>query len=162
MKLTSFCAIAAIAQLSWACLLPEERDGSPRVVRRQGSNGLAIGTGDRYSAGTIAPRGLGTQTTTLTSILNVKEILSGLKGLATVYGIKTFTTPYTTVGGATISGGIAGGTGTCNNAVRVYLSKEHLSILILVEGLVYVTCLVPIWKIKIGIRSYLGNLSSIE
>lgn len=124
MKFASLCLIASLAPLfSAACLLPEEREeGLQKVVRRQTSTGLAIGTGDRFSAGTVAPRGLGTQSTTLTSILSVKEIASGLKGLATVYGISTFTTPYTTYNGATISGGKVGGNGTCNNAYRVYLN----------------------------------------
>jgi hypothetical protein len=107
-----------------ACLLPEEQEELPRVVRRQSSsNGISIGTGDRYSSGTIAPRGLGTQSTILTTLLNVKEISSGLKGLASVYGISTFTIPYTTYNGAAISGGKAGGNGTCSNAYHVYLDS---------------------------------------
>ncbi|KAK0124740.1 hypothetical protein ONS96_008622 [Cadophora gregata f. sp. sojae] len=122
MKLELFC-IVSLPLLALACLLPEERDGLPRIVRRQSSsNGIPIATGDRYSGGTIAPRGLGTQSVTLTSLLNVNEIASGLKGLASVYGISTFTTPYKTYNGATISGGKAGGNGTCNNAYRVYLN----------------------------------------
>jgi murein tripeptide amidase MpaA len=123
MKFTSLYCIAGLAPLlTSACLLPEEREGAQRVVRRQTSNGIAIGTGDRFSAGTIAPRGLGTQTTTLTTLLSVAEIASGLKGLATVYGISTFTTPYTTYNGASISGGKVGGNGTCDSAYRVYLN----------------------------------------
>ena len=39
-----------------------------------------------------------------------------------MYGISTFTTPYTTYNGATISGGKVGGNGTCSNAYRVYLN----------------------------------------
>ncbi|CZS88380.1 related to carboxypeptidase A [Rhynchosporium agropyri] len=112
--------------LASSCLLPEERDGLPRAKvldRRQSSNnGIPIATGDRFSGGTIAPRGLGTQTVTLNNLLNVNEIASGLKGLASVYGISTFTTPYKTYNGATISGGKAGGNGTCNSAYRVYLN----------------------------------------
>ncbi|KAH6666803.1 hypothetical protein B0J14DRAFT_188625 [Halenospora varia] len=108
---------------SQACLTLEEREGLPRRVhRRQTSNGVPIATGDRYSSGTIAPRGVGTQSTTLTTILNVNEISSGLKGLATVYGISTFSAPYTTYNGASITGGKVGGNGTCNNAYRVYLN----------------------------------------
>ncbi|PVH71795.1 putative zinc carboxypeptidase A 1 [Cadophora sp. DSE1049] len=123
MKLELLTCIAGLPLLALACLLPEERDGLPRVVRRQSSsNGIPIATGDRYSGGTLAPRGVGTQSVTLTSLLNVNEIASGLKGLATVYGISTFTTPYKTYNGATISGGKAGGNGTCNNAYRVYLN----------------------------------------
>lgn len=124
MRLAFLYSIVSLAPLlASACLLPEEREGLPRrITRRQTSNGLAIGTGDRYSAGTIAPRGVGTQTVTLTSLLNVNEITSGLKGLASVYGISTFTTPYTTYNGATITGGKVGGNATCNGAFRVYLN----------------------------------------
>jgi hypothetical protein len=91
------------------------------LSKRQ-SNGLPIGTGDRYSGGTIAPRGLGTQSTTLSSILSVKEISSGIKGLASVYGISTFNTPNPTFNGATVVGGKVGGNSTCNGAYRVYLN----------------------------------------
>ncbi|KAH6718273.1 hypothetical protein BKA61DRAFT_599328 [Leptodontidium sp. MPI-SDFR-AT-0119] len=123
MKLELLSSIVSLPLLALACLLPEEREGLPRLARRQSSsNGIPIATGDRYSGGTIAPRGLGTQSVTLTNLLNVNEIASGLKGLATVYGISTFTTPYKTYNGATISGGKAGGNGTCNNAYRVYLN----------------------------------------
>ncbi|TVY56053.1 putative carboxypeptidase suro-1 [Lachnellula cervina] len=125
MKFSSFCCVAALAPLlSSACLLPEEREGRPTLQRRQTSNnGIAIGTGDRYSSGTIAPRGLGTQqNTTLTTLLNVDEIASGLKGLSNVYGIPTFTTPYTTYNGASFAGGKVGGNGSCNEAYRVYLN----------------------------------------
>jgi murein tripeptide amidase MpaA len=124
MKLISFYYIVNFASsLSGACLLPEEREGFQRLVSRQSSgNGIPIGTGDRYSSGTIAPRGLGTQTTTLTTLLNVNEIASGLKALASVYGISTFTTPYTTYNGASITGGKVGGNGTCDAAYRIYLN----------------------------------------
>lgn len=120
LDLLQLSCIASIPLLALGCLLPEEREGLPRKInRRQSSNGIAIGTGDRFSGGTIAPRGVGTQTVTLTTLLNVNEIASGLKGLASVYGITTFNTPYTTYKGASISGGKVGGTGTCNDAYRV-------------------------------------------
>ncbi|KAM3065144.1 hypothetical protein ACMFMG_006096 [Clarireedia jacksonii] len=124
MRLISFLYFASLAPVfSWACLLPEEQEGLQRLVSRQSSgNGIPIGTGDRYSAGTIAPRGLGTQTTTLTTLLNVNEIASGLKGLAKIYGISTFTTPYPTYNGASISGGKVGGNGTCDTAYSVYFN----------------------------------------
>ncbi|CAG8983574.1 hypothetical protein HYALB_00004593 [Hymenoscyphus albidus] len=123
MKFTSFCCLAIAPLLSLACLLPEERAGLARIPnRRRQSNGVPIATGDRYNGGTIAPRGVGTQSVTLTSILNVNEINSGLRGLAAEYGIETFTTPYRTFNGASIQGGKVGGTGTCNNAYRVYLN----------------------------------------
>jgi hypothetical protein len=126
MKLDAlYLTLTILPTLSSSCLLPEERDGRPRTLvrlsRRQ-SNGLSIGTGDRFSAGSIAPRGVGTQSTTLTSILNVKEISSGIKGLASVYGISTFNTPNPTFNGATVVGGKVGGNSTCNGAYRVYLN----------------------------------------
>lgn len=123
MKFTYLYYIVGLAPLfSQACLLPEEREGKPRIVRRQTSNGIAVGTGDRYSAGTIAPRGVGSQTTTITTLLNVDEITSGIKALASVYGITTFTTPYKTYNGASITGAKVGGNGTCDDAIRVYLN----------------------------------------
>ncbi|KAI9046508.1 hypothetical protein LZ554_009255 [Drepanopeziza brunnea f. sp. 'monogermtubi'] len=113
--------------LALACLLEEEREGLPiKLTRRQiGNTGVAIGTGDRYSGGAIAPRGVGSSTAALTSLLNVKEIASGLRGLASVYGVSTFTTPYKTFNGAAITGALIGGGGsatTCNGAYRVYLN----------------------------------------
>ncbi|RAL67161.1 hypothetical protein DID88_007939 [Monilinia fructigena] len=65
--------------------LPRGTRGKPRIARRQANHGIAIGTGDRYSAGTIAPRGVGSQTTTITTLMNVQEIASAIKGLANVY-----------------------------------------------------------------------------
>lgn len=124
MKLTAlYLATSLLPALTPACLLPHERNGAPRtVMRRQTGTTIPIGTGDRYSGGTIAPRGVGTQSTTFTSILSVAEINSGLKGLASVYGISTFATPYTTANGAVVSGGKVGGNDTCNGAYRVYLN----------------------------------------
>ena len=81
MKFSTLYAFAALApSMALGCVLPSEREGLPRVVnRRQTSTGVPIGTGDRYSGGTIAPRGVGSQTVTLTTILSVKEIASALK-----------------------------------------------------------------------------------
>lgn len=123
MKFTSLYLVAALAPIfSQSCLLPEEREGKPRIVRRQTSNGVPVGTGDRYSGGTIAPRGVGSQTTTFTTLLNPTEIASGIKALASTYGITTFNAPYTTYMGNVITGGVVGGNGTCTNAIRVYLN----------------------------------------
>ncbi|KAB8294102.1 hypothetical protein EYC80_009554 [Monilinia laxa] len=123
MKFTYLYYVVGLAPIfSQACLLPEEREGKPRIARRQTNNGIAIGTGDRYNAGTIAPRGVGTQTTTVTTLMNVKEIASAIKGLASVYGIPTFDTPYKTYNGASITGGKVGGNGACNDAFRVYFN----------------------------------------
>ncbi|KAI1080937.1 hypothetical protein F5B20DRAFT_537938 [Whalleya microplaca] len=117
--------VACIASLLSACLLPEERDGIARQARRQVSrdNGIAIGTGDRFNGGELFPRGLGAgNQTDLSTLLNVDEINSALVGLANEYGFETFTAPYTTFEGATISGGKVGGQGTCNETYRVFLN----------------------------------------
>ncbi|CAL3963140.1 unnamed protein product [Diplocarpon coronariae] len=111
-----------IPLLASACLLPEERMGLPRAVNLAGDDGLAIGSGDRFSSGTVAPRGVGSQSVTLTSILSVDEIISGLNGLKSEYGIETFTTPYTTYEGAAIVGGKVGGAGTADTDYHVYLN----------------------------------------
>ncbi|KAG6367398.1 hypothetical protein INS49_001587 [Diaporthe citri] len=81
-------------------------------------------TGDRFSGGSVAPQGLGTQASSasFSTILSAAEIKSGFDGLANTYGLETFTTPYKTYGGATIFGGKVGGTGTCNKAYRVYFN----------------------------------------
>lgn len=114
------------AGLASGCLLPEEREGLPRIVPRAAAadNGAPIGTGDRFSGGSVAPQGLGTQASSasFSTILSAAEIKSGFEGLANTYGLETFTTPYKTYGGATIFGGKVGGTGTCNKAYRVYLN----------------------------------------
>lgn len=114
------------AGLASGCLLPEEREGLPRIVPRAAAadNGAPIGTGDRFSGGSIAPQGLGTQASSasISTILSVAEIKSGFEGLANTYGLETFTTPYKTYNGATIYGGKVGGTGTCDKAYRVYFN----------------------------------------
>lgn len=115
------------AGLASGCLLPEEREGLPRrIVSRAAAadNGTPIGTGDRFSGGSVAPQGLGTRgsSESFSTILSTTELKSGFDGLANTYGLETFTTPYKTYGGATIFGGKVGGTGTCNKAYRVYLN----------------------------------------
>lgn len=114
------------AGLASGCLLPEEREGLPRIVPRAAAadNGAPIGTGDRFSGGSVTPQGLGTQASSasISTILSVAEIKSGFEGLANTYGLETFTTPYKTYNGATIYGGKVGGTGTCDKAYRVYLN----------------------------------------
>ena len=58
MKFLSLSCITCLVLSVQACLTPDELEGRPRKVhRRQTSNGLPIGTGDRYAGGTIAPRG---------------------------------------------------------------------------------------------------------
>ncbi|KAK1250212.1 hypothetical protein MKX08_010215 [Trichoderma sp. CBMAI-0020] len=119
-------ALLALTQVTSGCLLPHERDETQMkpIVRRQGSNGTPIGTGDRFKGGATAPRGLGTQSssTSFSTILNVNEIKSGLQGLVNTYGIQTFNTPYKTAQGATVIGAQIGGNGTCSNAYRTFIN----------------------------------------
>ncbi|KAI9148140.1 putative carboxypeptidase suro-1 [Paramyrothecium foliicola] len=124
-KTTLLCALLALSSFSSGCLLPEERDGEglKTVVRRQ-SNGTPVGTGDRFSGGSVAPRGLGSQpSASFSTLLNPTEIRSGLQGLVNTYGIQTFEAPFKTFEGRTVYGAKVGGKGgTCNNAYRVYFN----------------------------------------
>ncbi|RYO87312.1 hypothetical protein DL766_005768 [Monosporascus sp. MC13-8B] len=125
MKSLSIRGLLALVSLSVACLLPEERenDGVRKVTRRQAGNGTPVGTGDRFRGGATAPRGLGTQSTTFSTLLNVNEIKSGLQGLVNAYGIETFETPYKTYEGASIIGAKVGGSGgNCTDAYRVFFN----------------------------------------
>jgi murein tripeptide amidase MpaA len=82
-----------------------------------------IGTSDRFKAGTVAPKGLGTQPagTTIPSIMNVGEISSAIQALVNIYGVSTVTLPYTTVNGATSVAGFVGA-GTDKSKYHLYLS----------------------------------------
>ena len=123
--ISAIVAALLLPTASLACLLPEERanDGRRRLGRRQsGNNGTPIGTGDRFAGGATAPRGLGTQSTSFSTLLNVNEIKSGLQGLASTYGIQTFETPYKTYNGASILGAKIGGNGTCTSAYKVFIN----------------------------------------
>ncbi|RYO87223.1 hypothetical protein DL764_008889 [Monosporascus ibericus] len=125
MKFLPIHGLLALASLSVACLLPEERknDGVRQVTRRQVGNGTPVGTGDRFRGGATAPRGLGTQSMTFSTLLNVNEIKSGLQGLVNAYGIETFETPYKTYEGARIIGAKVGGSGgNCTDAYRVFFN----------------------------------------
>ncbi|KAH8201164.1 hypothetical protein TruAng_004632 [Truncatella angustata] len=124
MKYSRTLGLLSLVSLSQACLTEDERAG---VVRRSGridrraNTGLAIGTGDRFSAGSKFPRGLGTQAapTDPGLILNVQEIESALSGLTKEYGLETFTTPYQTFEKRSIHGGK---TGNDTDAISVYIN----------------------------------------
>ncbi|KAL5121405.1 hypothetical protein ACEQ8H_000476 [Pleosporales sp. CAS-2024a] len=72
-----------------------------------------IGNGDRFNAGQMAPRGLGTQTADVygayesAGILNADEVYTAMKGLEKEYGLELFTAPYKTYEGNTVIGGVA-------------------------------------------------------
>ncbi|KAI1498312.1 hypothetical protein F5X99DRAFT_393965 [Biscogniauxia marginata] len=126
MKWTKVNCLVCLTKLVGACLLPEERQGGH--ISRVGSlqardNGKAIGRGDRFDGGKLFPRGLGTgNETDLSTILNVDEVNSALQGLADEYGFETFTTPYKTYEGATISGGKVGGQGNGDDGYHIFLN----------------------------------------
>lgn len=127
MKFSLILGFLPLASLTAGCLLPEEREGAIRARRpfdKRQSSGTPIGSGDRFSGGSTAPRGLGSQpSSSFSSLLNINEIASGLQGLKNAYGIEIFDTPYKTYQGRTIQGAKVGGKGgTCNNAYRVYLN----------------------------------------
>jgi murein tripeptide amidase MpaA len=82
-----------------------------------------IGSGDRWQGGAVTPAGLGTKAagSTFSSIMNVNEINSAIKGLVNGYGISTVTLPYKTFNGATQTAGYVGA-GTDKSKYRLYLS----------------------------------------
>lgn len=141
MKPAAILSLLLSAEVARACLTPEERGEIPTGLQtRQSGTGAPIGTGDRFSGGTIAPQGLGTRSasSSFASILSAAEVTSGLTALATTYGFSTFTTPYTTYEGRTIMGGKVGGTGTCNNAYHAYFNGNiHARERASADGLLY-------------------------
>jgi murein tripeptide amidase MpaA len=82
-----------------------------------------IGSGDRFQAGAVAPSGLGTKATgsTISSIMNVNEISSAIKGLVNTYGVSTVTLPYKTFNGATQTAAYVGA-GTDKSQYKLYFS----------------------------------------
>ncbi|KAH9864068.1 hypothetical protein J1614_010001 [Plenodomus biglobosus] len=92
------------------------------IMKRQGGT-APIGTGDRFQAGAIAPSGLGTKAAgaTISSMMNVNEINSAIRGLATVYGANTITLPNRSFQGAT-STAIFVGAGTDRTKYHLYFS----------------------------------------
>jgi murein tripeptide amidase MpaA len=82
-----------------------------------------IGSGDRFSAGTKVPVGLGTQASgsTISSIMNVNEIRSAVSALVSTYGIGSVTLPYKTFNGASQYAYFAGA-GTDKSKYHLYFS----------------------------------------
>lgn len=90
-------------------------------------DGAPIGKGDRFHKGKIAPKGVGVgpRDKTIGTILSAKEVISGLQGLARVYGLETFTSPHTTYEKNKIVGARVGGMGEkCNDAYHVYINAN--------------------------------------
>ncbi|KAF1957309.1 zinc carboxypeptidase [Byssothecium circinans] len=92
-------------------------------VKRQGAATAPIGSGDRFSAGTVSPLGLGTKASgsTIPSILNVNEINSAVNALVRNYGIGLVTLPQKTFNGATQVAGFVGA-GTDKSKYHLYFS----------------------------------------
>ncbi|KAF2651160.1 peptidase M14 [Lophiostoma macrostomum CBS 122681] len=108
--------------------LTEEYEDTDLSIHRPSEKRAAaatapIGSGDRFSGGTIAPIGLGTKASgsTISSILNVKEISSAVQGLVSTYGVTTLNLPYKTFNGATQFAAYVGA-GTDKSQYHLYLS----------------------------------------
>ncbi|KAI9167966.1 zinc carboxypeptidase [Paramyrothecium foliicola] len=111
---------ALAAHLVDACLLPNEGGRSLPKVRRNPQSGgssdpehidLGIGTGDRFSNGRVAPRGLGlgARNNTVDTILNVGEVHTALKGLANAFDdVEIFTAPHPTFENRSVHGVVIG------------------------------------------------------
>ncbi|KAH8175165.1 zinc carboxypeptidase domain-containing protein [Sarocladium implicatum] len=122
MKLPStISALLAVALPVHACLLDSELEaerehrlhGTPirrqQFTKRQSSNGMPIGKGDRFDHGNVSPVGLGIDDRDLESVLNPGEIQSALQGLANVYdSVELFTPPQHTYENASLHGAVIG------------------------------------------------------
>jgi hypothetical protein len=121
--LSLLCLGIATLATTQACLLPHEieaehefeltgrRPSYATVAGRQSSDHVdyPIGAGDRFKAGTIAPRGLGIDNRSLKSILNIDEVNSALTALAKTYkNVKVFAAPHKTFENRTVYGATIG------------------------------------------------------
>lgn len=121
-KLHALLTEAQIAHLTTEIeFAPEVSLHREQIVKRAAT--APIGTGDRFSAGTVAPSGLGTKAagSTISSIMNVNEINSAVQALVKTYGVNTVTLPYKTFGGASQVAAYVGA-GTDKSSYRLYLS----------------------------------------
>lgn len=126
MKFSNLLVAAALGTSVNACLLPHELEaetkrhvGGPlaasarrqRLSKRQRADpDLAIGEGDRFSGGSVVPKGLSTEDRDLESVLNVEEVKSGLQGLGKEFGddLKLFTAPEKTYNNRSLYGAVIG------------------------------------------------------
>ncbi|KAJ4298895.1 hypothetical protein N0V90_004138 [Kalmusia sp. IMI 367209] len=120
-RLAAWLSEAQIVELEKHYEFDSEISIKRNLVKRAAT--APIGTGDRFSSGTVAPVGLGTQAsgTTIASIMNVNEITSAINALVKVYGASTITLPSKTFNGATQVVGYVGA-GTDKSAYHLYLS----------------------------------------
>ncbi|KAI9149977.1 zinc carboxypeptidase [Paramyrothecium foliicola] len=124
MKLATCCAwaLAGSGSFTQSCLLPGEteesflnqlpygRNATHSALKRASRHiDLAIGRGDRFRDGSIAPRGLGVDDRNLESILNPDEVRSALQGLAKAHNdVRLFTAPFTTFQNQSVYGAAVG------------------------------------------------------
>jgi len=93
------------------------------AVKRQ-ENTAPIGSGDRFKVGAVAPLGLGTKGpgAKISTLLNVGEISSAIKGLVNAYDISVLNLPHLTFEGATQFVGFVGGGGPDKSRYHLYLT----------------------------------------
>ncbi|KZZ98895.1 zinc carboxypeptidase A 1 precursor [Moelleriella libera RCEF 2490] len=138
MKLQTALTILAFACASNGCLLPHEIDeiegratAAPRLSIRQAGQKfnkkwVPVGSADRFKGGATVPQGIGSKpqdfdNASKLSMLNVKEIKSGLDGLVKAYGnkIKVQSSAEKTVENRDIWYGVVGG----HDKPRVFLTS---------------------------------------
>lgn len=101
--------------------IPELTIHREDIVKRAAT--APIGSGDRFQGGTVTPSGLGTKAagSSISSIMNVNEINSAIRGLVAAYGVSTLILPHKTFQGAT-STVIYVGAGTDKSNYHLYFS----------------------------------------
>jgi len=103
--------------LTSACLLEVEQQGGHVISRTQPLNrrqtnqtSIPIGTGDRFNGGSIAPRGIGSNSSAnFSTVYNLLEIKSAVLGLVKAFRLPYFTAPYKTYENNTMFGFKLGG-----------------------------------------------------
>ncbi|VUC28938.1 unnamed protein product [Clonostachys rosea] len=82
-----------------------------------------VSTTDRFAGGTIPPRGLGSQPdgTVISSVMNVDEITSAMKGLVNEFGLEIFNMPEATHEGHQMLGVKVPNGFSCDESFRVFL-----------------------------------------
>lgn len=120
-KLAAWLSEAQIVELEKHYEMDSEISIKRNLVKRAAT--APIGTGDRFSSGTVAPKGLGVQAsgTTISSIMNINEITSAMNALSSVYGVNLLTLPSKTFEGRSQVIGYVGA-GTDKSKYHLYLS----------------------------------------